>query len=101
MSWYRRKGPALILTLRIQPGASHSGFAGLHDGALKIRINAPPVEGRANRELIDFLATVFGCAKANVVLLRGESGRTKVVRIHGPTRIPADIVGLAPELAFQ
>lgn len=101
MNWFRWRGATLLLTLRIQPDARRSGFAGLHDGALKVRVAAPPIEGRANRELIEFLAETFGTAKTNVSLLRGASGRTKTASIHAPMRIPAEVAALAPDLRLD
>lgn len=98
MSWYRKEDSALVLTLRIQPGASRNDFAGLHGDALKVRIHSPPTDGLANRELLDFLADAFGTAKANVSLLRGESSRMKTVRIRAHTRIPPAIAAFGPEL---
>lgn len=101
MSWFRWRGATLILTLRIQPDARRNAFAGLHDGALKVRVMAPPIEGRANRELIEFLAEAFGTAKTNVSLLRGASGRNKTASIHAPVRIPAEVSALAPDLRLD
>lgn len=80
--------PDLILDLHIQPRASRDEIAGYHGGRLKIRITAPPVDGKANQHLIGFLADVFGVPKRNVELLAGESGREKRVRIARPARLP-------------
>lgn len=91
MSWYRWDGDDLILRLRIQPRASHDGFAAVVDNCLKVRIAAAPVEGEANVRLIGFLAQQFGTAKAKVVLLRGHKGKTKVVRIRAPAKTPAGL----------
>lgn len=54
--------------------------------------------GRANRELLHFLAEAFGAAKQNIGLIRGESGRAKIVQIHSPAQIPAEIRALAPKI---
>lgn len=101
MSWYRWQDAGLILSLRIQPGASGNDFAGLHGGTLKVRIKSPASEGRANRELISFFAAAFGTAKSNVRVLRGESARAKTVRIDAPTRIPAEIAALEPRVSIR
>ena len=69
--------------LHIQPRASKTGFQGEHDGRLKIRLAAPPVDGAANDELTRFLATAFGVQRRAVAILSGESGRRKRVRIEG------------------
>ena len=78
----------LQLTLHVQPGASRTEVAGTHGDALKLRLAAPPVEGKANAELLRFLAEVFGVPRRNVTLLRGESSRAKVVRIARPVVRP-------------
>jgi len=81
-------GPALILTLHVQPGAKRTEVAGIHGDAVKIRLNAPPVDGKANAELLRFLAAEFGVPQRAVTLVRGEASRRKVVRILQPQRRP-------------
>ena len=71
------------LMLLIQPRASRTGVQGEHDGRLKLRLAAPPVDGTANDELTRFLATAFGVQRRAVAILSGESGRRKRVRIKG------------------
>jgi hypothetical protein len=58
------------------------------DGSWRIRLGAPPVEGRANAELVRFLASEFGVGKADVEIIRGGSSRRKLVRIGGPAVLP-------------
>jgi len=87
--WRRVGGDGSItLELHCQPAAKRTEVVGPHGEALKIRLAAPPVEGRANEALIAFLAESFGVPKRNVVLIRGESGRAKTVRILSPTARP-------------
>ncbi|WP_430460540.1 DUF167 family protein [Thalassolituus sp. LLYu03] len=81
----------LILVCHLQPKASKSEFAGQHGDALKIRIQAPPVEGKANTELVKFLAKQFGVAKSDVEIISGELNRHKRVRIRKPVKLPPDI----------
>lgn len=71
------------LQLHVQPGASRTGIAGLHGDALKVRVAAPPAEGRANRELLDYLTELLGVARARIALVKGETGRRKTVIIQG------------------
>lgn len=89
--FYRWAGADLLLALHLQPGASRSEFAGAHGARLKIRIAAPPVEGRANAALIDFLAGAFAVPKQRVVIERGASSRQKSVRIIAPQRLPSEL----------
>jgi len=91
MSAARWQNTALILELHVQPGAKQDEIVGLHGDRVKIKISAPPVDGKANRHLLEFLATTFGVAKAQVTLLRGQSGRLKTVRIEAPTTLPAQL----------
>jgi len=90
--WRREEGTgagnALVLTLHVQPGAKRTEVAGTHGDALKIRLAAPPVDGKANAELLRFLAAAFGVPRRAVTLLRGETSRQKTVRIEAPLRRP-------------
>lgn len=67
------------LTLHVQPGASKNELAGLHGDALKLRIQAPPVEGAANKAVIAFIAERLGIANREIRLLRGDTSRRKTV----------------------
>jgi uncharacterized protein (TIGR00251 family) len=81
----------------VQPGASRSGIAGMHGDALKVRVAAPAADGRANRELLEYLAELLGVAVARLTLVRGRSGRRKTVIVLGLG--PADArkrLGLGP-----
>lgn len=82
-SWYECQDDAVILALRIQPKASRDQFAGIQGDRLKIRITAPPVDGKANEHLQAFLAKTFRVAKSQIQLLSGETGRDKRVRVAG------------------
>ena len=79
----------LILDVHVQPRAAKDEIVGYHGDRLKIRITAPPVDGKANQYLIGFLAGMFKVPKRNVVLLAGESGRDKRLKIISPKQIPA------------
>ena len=76
------------LTLQVQPGAKRTEVAGTHGDALRIRLAAPPVEGKANAELLRYLARAFGVPQRDVTLVRGDSSRQKVVRIGSPSVRP-------------
>jgi hypothetical protein len=88
MPCFHWEGDDLILDCHLQPKASKDEFAGLHGERLKIRLTAPPVEGKANAQLLAFLARAFGVAKSQVVLLSGELNRQKRVRIRSPLKLP-------------
>jgi len=90
--WFRQAGDGRItLTLHIQPGAKKTEFAGLHGDALKIRLAAPPVDGKANEALLRFLAEVLDLPKSAVTLKSGHTSRRKVLEVTGsdPGRVSA------------
>ncbi len=72
--------------VRVQPRASKNEIAGVLDGALKIRLCAPPVENRANEALVEFLSALLATPKSAVRIQSGEHGRNKRVEIRGVTR---------------
>ena len=84
-AWLKATADGVEITLYVQPGAKKSEVAGEHDGALKLRINAPPVEGKANAAVIAFVAERCGVAKNRVALIAGELNRHKRVAVQGVT----------------
>ena len=76
----------VTFAVRVQPRASRDGIAGVVEGALKIRLCAPPLENQANEALVEFLAGVLKTAKSAVRILSGEQSRRKRVEIFGVTR---------------
>jgi uncharacterized protein (TIGR00251 family) len=80
------KDDALIFAVRVVARALRSELAGEHDGALKLRVAAPPVEGAANEELRRTLARTLGVPVRNVEIISGETSKTKRVRVHGVTK---------------
>ena len=88
-SFYRWDGEDLLLDCHLQPKASRDEFTGLHGDRLKIRLTAPPVEGKANAQLLAFLGKAFGVAKSQVSLESGQQSRQKRVRIKQPRHFPA------------
>lgn len=91
-AWYRRNGDELTLTLHIQPGAKRSEVAGLHGDALKIRLAAPPIEGRANEALLKFIAGLFAVSVRQVELRQGGQSRHKVVAVSGSKIVPESLL---------
>ncbi|MEH6578294.1 MAG: DUF167 family protein [Amphritea sp.] len=86
--YYSWKESDQILMCHLQPKASSDAIVGLHGDSVKIRITAPPIEGKANAQLKKFLAKQFGVAKGAITILNGELGRQKRVRIEQPSKIP-------------
>ena len=80
---YEEEDGALSFSVRVVPRASKTAVAGEHDGALRVRVAAPPVEGAANEELIRFLAKEFGVPARDVEIRSGHASKTKVVRVVG------------------
>lgn len=81
----------LTLNVRVQPRASKDEITGIHGTHFKVRITAPPVDGRANEHLLRFLAGEFGVPKSRISLIGGEGSREKRILILAPTRLPRDI----------
>ena len=71
--------------LRVIPRAGRAGVAGTRQGAWLVRLNAPPVGGAANRELIELLAETLGVPRRAITIVAGERSRTKTVRVDGIT----------------
>lgn len=86
-NWLRAGKGHITLTLHIQPGAKKTDVAGVHGDALKIRLAAPPVDGKANAALISFVADRLGLAKSAVSLKSGQASRRKVLEVNNA---PAD-----------
>lgn len=82
-AWLRSSGADVVLALHVQPGARNTEIAGLHGEALKIRLAAAPVDGKANDCLIGFLAETLGIARSRIELVGGASSRAKRVRVAG------------------
>ncbi|MDO8893751.1 DUF167 family protein [Nitrosomonas sp.] len=94
MSWYRYDdADNLVLTLHIQTGAKNTEAAGLHGDALRIKLAAAPVEGKANAALLKFLAKHFDVPLSQVILRQGDKSRHKVIIIQQP--------GCSPDVLYN
>jgi uncharacterized protein len=91
-SWCRRDRNGWLLAIHAQPGARKSAIAGLHGDALKVKLAAPPVEGRANDELLRFVSDALGVPRSAVRIERGETSRKKWVRVARPGIDPAHLL---------
>lgn len=90
--WYRGNGDVVTLTLHVQPGAKRSEISGLHGDALKIRLAAPPVDGRANEALQKYIAGLFDVPIRQVELKQGGQSRHKVVAVTGSRIDPESLL---------
>lgn len=95
--WYRWDGEDLLLRLRVQPRAGRNAFAEPFGDARKVKLKAPPVDGRANAELLRFVAECFGVPRGAVELVSGQQSRTKQLRIANPQRLTLGIVAARGE----
>jgi len=80
--WCSRHGGCLRIAVHVQPNASRTEISGLIEGALNIRLHAPPVDGKANEALTHFIAERLKVAKRDVTVSRGLSGRQKLLEIR-------------------
>ncbi|WP_319241675.1 DUF167 domain-containing protein [uncultured Propionivibrio sp.] len=81
MTWLQSRGATATLTLHIQPAARKTEVAGLHGDSLKIRLAAPPVDGKANAALLEFISDRLDLPRAAVSLKSGQTSRRKVVEV--------------------
>ena len=90
--WYQWQGNSLILNVRVQPRASRDEVAGQHGEHLKIRLSAAPVEGKANQQLLKFVATLCDVPRNQVELLSGAGARNKRIRVDSPRKLPLGVL---------
>lgn len=83
---FTEKDDAIIFSVRVIPRSSRSEIVGEYDGALKVKLNSPPVDGAANAELIKLLAKEFGVSWSQVEILSGNTSKQKQVKISGANK---------------
>jgi uncharacterized protein (TIGR00251 family) len=76
-------GKDLILRIRVEPRSSRPGIAGPYGEGIKVKLRSPPVEGRANSELIGLLSKEYGVPKEDIEIISGRNSKNKVVRLRG------------------
>jgi len=81
----RQDGEGVLIDVHVQPGARRDQVVGAYGGALKLAVQAPPEKGRANKAVVKLMARVLGLRRSDVAIVRGETGRRKVVRVAGVT----------------
>ena len=79
---HRRSGEGIVIQVKVEPRASRTEITGLHGDALKIRLTSPPVEGKANRQLIEVLAREFGLKKGQIEVIGGSTSKMKTVLLR-------------------
>ena len=83
--WYTESAEGVIINVRAQPRSSKAGLDGLIGDALKVKIRSAPVDGKANKELIETIAEAFSLAKSSVIFKSGESSKQKRILLKGVT----------------
>ena len=83
MPWIKTAKDGVVISIHLSPRASRDAVDGLHGDALKVKIKAPPVDGKANAYLLVFLAKTLGVPTSSVSLERGETSREKTVMVRG------------------
>lgn len=88
MPFFSLQDNALLLRCLVQPKASRDEIAGVQEDRLKIRITAPPVDGKANAHLLRYLSDVLDVPRSRIELVTGDTGKRKTFRISGLTTLP-------------
>lgn len=93
---WQLRDDGILLHCHVQPGAKQTRLVGQHDGCAKIQLQAPPVDGKANKALIAWLAKQFGVPKSAIEITRGASSRRKTVQVKS-RELPAEFERLLAE----
>lgn len=83
---YMEQETQAIITVQVQPNASQNKITRFEDGVLYLKIAAPPVKGQANKALLEFLSSITGIRKSNLIIEKGMTGKRKVIVINGLTQ---------------
>ena len=92
MSWYTETPEGVVVNVSARPRSSRAGIDGLFGDTLKVKICCAPVDGKANKELIETLAKAFGLPKTSVVFKSGETSKTKRLLLRGVSAASAEKV---------
>jgi len=79
---FKIRGNDIIVKVRIVPGSSKNKIVGVYNDALKITVTAPPVEGKANKKCIIYLAKYFDIAKSKIEIISGQTSKNKLIKIY-------------------
>ncbi len=80
---YSKTKDGIVIEVKVDPRSSRNEIAGVTDKTVRIKLTAPPVGGAANELLIELLAETFGIKKRNVIIMKGESSRHKLIKLKG------------------
>ena len=83
MPWITEADGEVVITVHACPRANRNALQGLHGDALKVRLQSPPIDGKANEALLGFLAATLGIARRDIRLISGATGRHKRVAVRG------------------
>jgi len=83
---FKIRGNDIIVKVKIVPGSSKNKIVGVYNDALKITVTAPPVEGKANKKCITYLAKYFDIAKSKIEIISGQTSKNKLIRIYDINR---------------
>ena len=90
---FQERDGGLVFTVRVVPNASRSSIAGVQEGALRVRLAAPPVDGAANKELVRVIASALGLRARDVEITRGHASKVKQVWAKGAKADQLDNLG--------
>ncbi|RMG74584.1 MAG: YggU family protein [Nitrospirae bacterium] len=85
---YKRSKRGIIIEVKVEPRSSRAQVAGLLGEKLKVKLTSPPVEGAANKQLIEVLSKFFGVKKSSISIIRGQSSKNKTIEIEGLSEPP-------------
>lgn len=85
---YQWSGDDLLLRIKVQPRSSTNSIAGVHNGELRVKLTAAPVDGKANQSLTKLLSKTFGVPSGQVCIEKGETSKSKRVRVRSPKILP-------------
>lgn len=92
--WYRWDGSTLVLRVKVQPRSTSDDIVGVTGDALRVRLRAPPTNGKANQALLAMMAAAFSVPKRNVTIRHGHGSRIKTVDVAHPLTLPEALLGL-------
>ena len=83
LNWLREERDGVVLTVKAVPRARANGVAGIEGDWLRVHLQAPPVDGKANAALCEFFASLFRCPKSSVSVVSGMTAKNKIVEVAG------------------